>query len=219
MFNRVGLAPLVAEFLGTAMWAVVALVMSETTAVAYFIATSVAVALALSYMFFSTVSGAHFNPAVTFGMWTARRVTSIRAVTYIVAQLLGGFAALYLYQYFVGHHIPTKTVHFTGTVLLAEAVGAMVLAMGFSAAIYKTFTALEAALTVGGALFVGILLAATASTGILNPAVALSLKSFSWAYILGPLVGGLVGVNLYNWLFVPAPVRTVKTTKVLRTKK
>jgi glycerol uptake facilitator-like aquaporin len=219
MFNRVGVAPLVAEFLGTAMWALVALVMSETTAVSYFIATSVAVALALSYMFFSTVSGGHFNPAVTFGMWTARRLSSVRTVTYIVAQLLGGLAAWQLYQYFIGHNLPVKSANFDGKILLAEAVGTMILAMGFSAAVYKTFTALEAALTVGGALFVGILVAATASSGYLNPAVALGLRSFSWAYILGPLVGGLVGVNLYNWLFVPTAARTVKTTKVLRSKK
>ena len=219
MFNRGGLAPLVAEFLGTAMWALVALVMSETTAVAYFIATSVAVALAVSYMFFYAVSGAHFNPGITFGMWTARRIGSVKAASYIVAQLLGGLASWQLYQYFVGHNLPAKVAHYNSKILLAEAVGTMVLAMGFATAAYKAYDALQAALTVGAALFVGILIAATASTGVLNPAVALGLRSFSWAYILGPLVGGLVGFNLYNWLFVAAPLRTVKTTKVLRTKK
>lgn len=219
MLNRGGLAPLVAEFLGAAMWALVALVMSETTAVAYFIATSVAVVLALAYMFFNTVSGAHFNPAITFGMWTARRITSLRAVTYIVAQLLGGLAAWQLYQYFVNHSLAAKAGHFDGKVLLAEVVGTMILAMGFAAAIAKAFDALQSAVTVGAALFVGILVAATASSGFLNPAVALSLRSFSAAYILGPLVGGFIGINLYNWLFVAAPARTVKTTKILRTKK
>lgn len=219
MLTRGRLAPLVAELLGTAMWVMVALVMSETTAVAYFIATSVAVALGLSYMFFNTVSGAHFNPAITFGLWTARRVGSVKAVTYIAAQLVGALGAWKLYEYFTNHSIAAKNGNFNGRVLLAEAVGTMILAMGFSAALYKTFDTLQAALTIGGALFVGILVAATASTGILNPAVALGLESFSPAYILGPLVGGLVGVNLYNYLFVPATLRTVKTTKVLSTKK
>lgn len=219
MLTRGKLAPLVAELLGTAMWAMVALVMSQTTAVAYFIATSVAVALGLSYMFFSTVSGAHFNPAITFGLWTARRVTSIRAASYIVAQLVGAVGAWKLFEYFTNQSLAGKNGNFNGKVLLAEAVGTMILAMGFSAALYKTFDTLQAALTIGGALFVGILVAATASTGILNPAVALGLESFTPAYILGPLVGGLVGVNLYNYLFVPAPQRTVKTTRVLSTKK
>lgn len=218
MLTRGKSAPLLAEFLGAAMWVMVALVMSETTAVAYFIATSVAVTLAVSYMFFNSVSGGHFNPAITFGMWTARKIGSIRAVAYIVAQLLGGLAAWQLYQYFVNHNLPMKTVHFSGRVLLAEAVGTMILALGFSAAVHKTYDALHAAATVGAALFVGILVAATASAGYLNPAVALGLRSFNAAYILGPLVGGLVGVNLYNWFFVAVPARTVKTTRVLSTK-
>jgi glycerol uptake facilitator-like aquaporin len=143
----------------------------------------------------------------------------LRAVTYIVAQLLGGLAAWQLYQYFVNHSLAAKAGHFDGKVLLAEVVGTMILAMGFAAAIAKAFDALQSAVTVGAALFVGILVAATASSGFLNPAVALSLRSFSAAYILGPLVGGFIGINLYNWLFVAAPARTVKTTKILRTKK
>jgi len=205
--------------MGAAMWVLVALVMSETTAVSYFIATSVAVALAVAYMVFNTVSGAHFNPAITFGMWTARRVTTLRAVAYIVAQVLGGFIALWLYQYFVGHHLPTKTSHYTGQVLIAEAVGTMVLAMGYAAATYKRWEATGAAVTLGAALFVGTLIAATASAGYLNPAVAVGLRSISWAYVLGPLVGGLVGINLYNWLFMNASFKVVKTTRVLSSKK
>jgi aquaporin Z len=219
MLTRVKLAPLVAELMGTAMWVMVALVMSETTAVSYFIATSVAVALAVAYMFFNTVSGAHFNPAVTFGMWTARRVTTVRAVAYIVAQLLGGLIALWLYQYLVGHHLPSKATHWDGKVLVGEAIGTMILALGFAAAAYRTWEATSAAVTVGAALFVGVLVAATASAGYLNPAVALGVRSFSWVYVLGPLVGGLVGVNLYNYLFMNAPMRVVKTTRVLSTKK
>jgi glycerol uptake facilitator-like aquaporin len=219
MLSRLRVAPLLAELLGAWMWVSVALVMSETTAVAYFIATSVAVALAVSYMVFNSVSGAHFNPAITFGMWTARRITTLRAVGYIVAQMLGGFIALVLYQYLIGHHTVTRTTHFDGKILLAEALGTLVLALGYSAAAYKAFDALQAALTVGAALFVGILIAATASTGLLNPAVALGLRSFGWAYVLGPLVGALVGVNLYNYIFMNAPVRVVKTTRVMSTRK
>jgi len=219
MLTRVKIAPLVAEFLGTALWVMVALVMSETTAVSYFIATSVAVGLAVAYMTFYAVSGSHFNPAITFGMWTARRITTMRAVGYVIAQVIGGMVALWLYQYFVGHHLPTKTTHYTGQILLAEAVGTMVLAWGYAAAAYRAWEVTSAAVTVGAALFVGVLVAATASAGYLNPAVAVGLRSVSWAYVLGPLVGGLVGINLYNWLFMNAPVRIVKTTRVMSTKK
>jgi glycerol uptake facilitator-like aquaporin len=204
--NRLGLVT--AEFLGAAIWTMVALVMSETTAVAYFIGTSVAVALAASYVMFNGISGAHFNPAITFGMWTARRVTTLRAVAYIIAQLLGGLAAWQLYQYLTNHTLPAKNGTFTGTVLLAEILGTLVLSMGFAVAIYKMLDSLQSAFAVGAALFTGILIASTASAAYLNPAVALGLRSFSAAYILGPLIGGLLGVNLFNWLFMGAmPMR------------
>jgi aquaporin Z len=39
------------------------------------------------------VSGGHFNPAVTFGVWIMGKVTPMRAGMYLVAQLLGGLGA------------------------------------------------------------------------------------------------------------------------------
>jgi hypothetical protein len=44
-FNRAGVGAVLAEFLGTATLVSVALVLTETTAVSYFIATSLAVTL------------------------------------------------------------------------------------------------------------------------------------------------------------------------------
>src|SRR2546428_4805272 len=39
------------------------------------------------------VSGAHFNPAVTFGVWIAGRITAARAISYVLAQLVGALIA------------------------------------------------------------------------------------------------------------------------------
>lgn len=199
--NRATVAPLLGEFLGTGLLALVALVLSETTAVSYFIGTSVALALGVAYLMFSGISGGHFNPAVTFGMWTARRVSTLRTVAYIVAQLLGGLGAWWLYNYFTHHHIQTKPVTYSFAVLLAEAVGALVLTMGFAAATNRMVGALESAWTYGTALFVAIIIASTASAGVLNPALALGMRYYNWLYYVGPLAGGLVGANLYLYLF------------------
>jgi len=212
MLTKGKTTPLAAEFLGAAIWTYVALVLSQTTSVSYFIATSVSIAVILIYMLFNSVSGAHFNPAITFGMWTARRITSVRAVAYIAAQLVGGLASWRLFEYFTGHSVASKTTHWSTAVFLAEVVGTAILALGFAAAIYKKLDALNAALTIGTSLFVGVLVAATASAGYLNPAVALGQHSFSSVYVLGPLVGGLVGINLYNWLFAGATIN-VRTFK------
>ncbi len=203
MLSRTQIAPVVAEFLGTAILVMVALVLTQTTGVSYFVGTSVAVTLAVVYMFFGAVSGGHFNPAVTFGMWTARRIPTLRSVSYIAAQLLGGLASWQLFQYFTGRSLPAHHVTYSSPIWLAEVVGTAILTMALAAALSRGFSALETALTYGAAFFVGIMIAATASAAYLNPAIALALRSWSTVYVLGPLVGGLIGANLYLTLLAP----------------
>ena len=84
---------------------------------------------------------------------------------------------------------------------LAELVGAAVLSVGVAAAVNRKLDPLQTALTVGGAFFVGIMIASTASVGLINPAIAIGLREWNSIHVLGPLVGGLVGVNLYALLF------------------
>ncbi len=204
--NRNAVAPVLAEFIGTGVLAMVALILGQTTAVSYFIATSLAVAAAVVYMLFSMISGAHANPAITFGMWTARRIGTLRGISYIAAQLLGGLAAWQLFQYLTNHPLAAKTVPFSTPVWLAEVVGTAVLSLAFAAALTKGVQTLNSAISVGAAYFVGILIAATASAAYINPAIALSFRAWSGVYVLGPLVGGLIGVNLYLYLFGSAAV-------------
>lgn len=229
MLNRLRLATVGSEFLGTMALVLVALVLTQTTAVSYFIATSIAVAIAMIYLVFGGITGAHVNPAITFGMWTARRISTLRAVSYIVSQVLGALAALEIYQYLVDKNLPTKTATYSTRVWVAEAVGTLILALGISAALTRTFDALASALSIGAAMFVGIMVAATASAGYLNPAIALGVKNFNSMYLLGPLLGAIVGVNLYVWVFAPArdvvaatavarPAATTKTTTTKTTR-
>jgi glycerol uptake facilitator-like aquaporin len=124
-FNRAGVGAVLAEFLGTATLVSVALVLTETTAVSYFIATSLAVTLTVIVLAFGGASGAHVNPAITFGTWTARRIGTLRAISYIAAQLLGGLAAWQLYQYLVDKPLAAKTVHFDTRIWVAEMVGTL----------------------------------------------------------------------------------------------
>lgn len=208
MFTRPQIATVVAEFLGTATLVMVALVLSQTTAVSYFVGTSVAAALVVLYMIFGSVSGGHFNPAITFGMWTARQISTLRGVLYVGAQLLGGLAALELFQYFTNRSLQTKSLDFSTPMWLAEVVGTAILAMALVAAVRKGYDALQTAVVYGVAFFVGILIAATASAAYLNPAIALGERSWNAVYVLGPLVGGLIGVNLYIWLMTnESPIR------------
>ncbi len=212
--NRNAVAPVVAEFLGTGVLVMVALILGQTTAVSYFIATSVAVAAAAVFMLFNMVSGAHTNPAVTFGMWTARRIGTLRAISYVAAQLLGGVASWQLFQYLTNHTLTAKTATFSTPVWLAELVGTAVVVMAFSVALARRVEALYSGILVGAAYFVGILIAATASSGYVNPAIALGSRAWSAAYVLGPLVGGLVGANLYTYLFADSMVAKAASSGV-----
>ncbi|HXY18043.1 MAG TPA: aquaporin [Candidatus Nitrosopolaris sp.] len=200
-FNKRMAAKLGAELLGTGILAMMVLVMANTTAVSYFIATSAAVTVAAIVMMFGAVSGAHINPAVTFGLWTARRIGTVKAVAYIVAQALGGLGAWLLYQYFTNHSLASKTISFDTRLFIAEAVGAAIWVFGFTAVIARKAEALASAVALGTVVFASIMIAATASLGYVNPAVAVAARSISVVYVVGPLVGGLVGANLYTMLF------------------
>lgn len=201
MFSRARVAPVLAEYLGAAILVLVAIVMAQTTAVSWFLGTSLAITMVAVYMFFARVSGAHVNPAITFGMWTARKITTLRGVAYIAAQLLGALTAWQLYEYFTGRTLSTHSSNFSTPAWLAEAVGTFVLALAFTAALNKALDVLHSGVGIGFAFFAGILIATTASTGFANPAISLGLRNWSAVTILGPLLGALVGVNLYNWFF------------------
>ena len=171
MFTKQRVAPVAAEFIGTALLVMIALVMTETTAVSYFVATSLAVTISVIVLFFGSVSGAHVNPAITFGMWTARKVSTLRAASYIVAQFLGALGTWQLFQYLTDKTLPAKTVSYSTPMLVAEIVGTAVLAMGVTTALVRGLDSLQSAITFAGAIFSGILISSIASAGFINPAI------------------------------------------------
>jgi hypothetical protein len=127
-----------------------------------------------------------------------------------------------LFQYLTNHAMQAKNVPFSTPVWLAEVVGTAVLALAFTAALNRGVAVLNSAFTVGAAYFAAILIAATASAGYVNPAIALGSRAWSGVYVLGPLVGGVIGVNLYTYFFGTAPeakARVARTVSVQRTTK
>jgi len=204
MFSRNKIAMLVAEFLGTgALTAVVLAVSKSNIGIPYFVSLAVGLTLAVLVTGPLAISGAHLNPAITLGLWSTRRVKTLPALTYIVAQLLGAICAYLLYTYFVNTHW-ANSGKFESRALVAEAAGAFVFALGWASAVYQKLEGGKAAFTIGGALLVGLLIASVGSGGILNPAVALGVRSWVWGtYVLGPVLGAIIGFNLYALLFAP----------------
>ncbi len=96
-------------------------------------------------------------------------------------------------------------------VLFSEILGTAILALAIAHAT-RIKDALTAAFTAGTGILIALMVAITAAgyvaaSAIMNPAVALALQAFSdanyWAYIaymVGPVIGGVLGFVIYNLL-------------------
>lgn len=98
--NRV--AMFLAEFLGAATLTAAVYTIAARTSFPLFTGIAAAATVALFTVAVGSASGAHLNPAITFGMWSVRKVSTVRAVVMIVAQMLGGLAASVASQVFLG---------------------------------------------------------------------------------------------------------------------
>ncbi|KAL8090440.1 hypothetical protein AgCh_039776 [Apium graveolens] len=90
------------------------------------------------------ISGGHINPAVTFGLFLARKVSLIRALMYMVAQCLGAICGVGLvkafqqpyYKRYGGGANELADGYSKGTGLAAEIIGTFVL-------VYTVFSATD----------------------------------------------------------------------------
>lgn len=201
MFGRKKVAAIVAEFLGTATLAFVVLNVSRSTiGIPYFVAF--AAGLAVILMGLSVATDVQLNPALTLALWTARRIKPTKAVVYIAAQLLGGWAAYALYKYFQHGTVSNVAGSFQGRILVAEAAGAFVFTLVAAKAFFQGIQGWSRAVFVGGGYALGIIVSSVSSNGFINPAVALGSNSWAWGtYVLGPVLGAIIGINLYGLLF------------------
>ncbi len=222
MFSRQKIAMVVAEVVGTATLAVSVYSMVARTSFPLFGGLAAGLVVGLMTVVVGSVTNAHFNPAVTLGLWTARKVKTSTAIVLVASQMLGGVLAWTLLKYLVGRPLESLVQgKFDWKVLVAEGIGAAVFTFGVASAVYQKYEGGKLAGTVGASLLVGILVASMAANGVVNPAVAVGIQSWSWAYAAGPLVGGIVGTQLYALLFAgdfPA-VRLTTARPASRTKK
>lgn len=218
--NKIGMV--MAEFVGTLTLA--SLVLAQANAVGailtstWFVAATAGLTLAVLVLALGRVSGGHFNPAVTVGSWSVRKTETTTALVYIAAQMFGGLLALVLFQYFSNTTVGNVGGGFDSRVFFAEMAGTFVFTHGVAAAVMQKLTGYKQAFLIGTSLMLGAIVASTASHGILNPAVALGLNSWSWTYALAPIVGGLLGFNVYALFFAPVEERAPVVRRVVETR-
>lgn len=213
MFGKNKVATLVAEFLGTFALVSVVFAMVSRASFPFFAASAAAATLAIMVLVIGSVSGSHINPAVTVGLWSIKKVETTTALAYIAVQMAAGFTALRVNQWLMDYTLPGATsLGWDWKVVTAEAIGTFLFTFGIAAAVYKAYDGLQQAVAIGGALFVGILAASIGAAGALNPAVALGLNTWTVSYAVAPLIGAVLGMNLYARLFAE-PVRSANHKK------
>lgn len=168
------------------------------------------------------VSGGHFNPAVTIGFWVTKRISTVEAVSYWVAQLIGGIAAAFLLRAVVPEDTwravalgaPALARDFTvlsGLILEAVTTFFLVLTVFATAVDERNSSRPYAGFCIGLIISLGIMVAGPFTGAALNPARAFgpALASTHWAnqgvYWVGPLLGGFFAGLLYDSFFNRKP--------------
>jgi aquaporin Z len=158
-------------------------------------------------MFMGKVSGAHFNPAVSFGFALRGDFPWRRVPGYLIAQIAGAIAAAALLQSVLhvsasyGSNYPAHSA-----TLWAAFVMETVLTLGLLSVILGTASGAQnigiiGALAVGGYIALAGLWASPLSGASMNPFrtlgpdVVANNYSAYWAYLAGPLAGMLIAVG------------------------
>ncbi len=173
------------------------------------------------YVVIAGISGAHLNPVVTVGMMATRRMSAIRGVLYMLAQILGAWLALIVVNAFrlgsgTSVELPMMTAVEGETfwaVALVELLGATVIAFVFARAfkfIRKSPMTFAFAVTSGITLAVifGVVItqsffAAQGYSFMFNPAVSLMYQILpSAADGIGELLA-MAGLALAAYVLFP----------------
>jgi len=206
-------ARLVTEFIGTfVLVATIGFVVLQDAPFAPFAPLAIGTALMIAVYMGGHISGGHYNPAVSLGVWMRGKLDTRFLGPYMVVQVLGAAVAAVFVQMlmntsFVPAPGPAAT---TMDALLAEFVFTFVLVLVVlnTATDEATagnsyyglaigFTVLAAAYAVGGI-----------SGGAFNPAVGLGPAlvhaaggnpiGHVWLYLVGPLLGGALAALVYR---------------------
>jgi aquaporin Z len=161
------------------------------------------------------ISGAHYNPAVTLGVWIRGKCTGVEAAFYVVAQVIAAVAAAIVVPILFGHTITAGATGSTVQVILAEFLGTFALVYTVLNVATAPATAGNSfyGLAIGFTVFVQAVAVGSVSGGAFNPAVAVgasllgALKTQSLLiYWLSELVAAAAAAGIYRFVVLQDPV-------------
>ena len=170
------------------------------------------------------ISGGHFNPAVTLGLWAGGRISFSDVIPYIIAQVIGGIAAagvLYLIasgkagfdvtsggfaSNGFGEHSPGG--YSLQTAIIAELVLTAFFLIVIHGATDKLAPTGFAPIAIGLSLTLIHLISIPVTNTSVNPARSTAVAVFQgtwalqqlWVFWLTPLAGGVFGGLIYRYI-------------------
>jgi MIP family channel proteins len=186
------------------------------------IALAHGITLAIAISAFGALSGAHFNPAVTFGLALAGRHPWPRVLTYWIAQLVGGVLAGFALRYVFDSSIAAIDKTHLGTPALAPTItpvtGVVIEALLTIFLVWAVYgTAVSplapriAGFGIGLTVMTDILLGGPLTGAAMNPArwfgTAVPAGYFDnwWVYWVGPLLGAAIAGLSVRYVLAPPP--------------
>lgn len=161
------------------------------------------IVMAMIYAFGET-SGAHFNPAVTIAFAYAKKFAWVEVPKYIIAQILGAFAASFVLLFlfpsseFLGSTIPTIDVWRAFVLELLLTFFLMVTIINVSTGSKEM--GVIAGIAIGGVVLLEATFAGPITNASMNPARSLAPNIVSgnikglWLYMVAPILGALLAV-------------------------
>jgi MIP family channel proteins len=221
-----GLAAYLAELIGTFL-----LVFFVTSVVVLFVSTGEQASFGSDFaviglvhafllfgliVMFGVVSGGHFNPAVTLAAWAIKRISSIDALIYTLAQLIGGVLGAFLCKGLLldegraaNYGATTVSSLLGGSFqgMIIEAIGTFCLVLVILAAVFSRKSFKEwAPLAIGTTLGFIVMVGGPLDGGSFNPARWFGPALVSgewgdvWPYLLGPIVGALLAAGVFKFV-------------------
>lgn len=177
-------------------------------------ALAVAAVLMLMIYVGAHISGAQYNPAVTFGMLVMGKLTNSKAVGYIITQFLAGIVAMIVLAVLGGRDVMVRPAE-SVTLLQAGLVEflftfTLVLTVFMTMADRKFMENSYYGIAVGLNILVGAVTAGAVSGGVFNPVVGIAPQLYRLftggnmmlevvaLYLVAPVFGGLMAAVVYT---------------------